>query len=178
MKKNSYTLRKALALVICAMFVLALSVSMMPTTAQASSDGNTTLGDREIGSIVRLRENDVLVNYIVVHQGSPSADYQGFENSTILLRERVLPLRRMNSINVNDYQNSDMNVWLNGDFFNTLDAEIRNQIRMVHIPFRPFSGSHFTVNDGANGLHTRVFLLSHTEVAARCYRRQRHSTNP
>jgi len=57
-----------------------------------------------------------------------------------------------------------MNAWLNGTFFNLLDADIRNNIAQVRIPFRPGSGTSPNVNTGANGLLTRVFLLSQREI--------------
>ena len=123
-----------------------------------------TLGQRAIGSIVRLRVGGVFTNFVVVQQGSPSTAYQGFENRTVLLMERCWENRQMHSSNVNDYQNSSLNTWLNGTFFNMLDADIRNQIAQVRIPFRPGSGTSANVNIGANGLLTRIFLLSQREV--------------
>jgi|GEM_PF-2355781 len=128
---------------------------------------STQLGNMSVGSIVKIRESDVLRNYIVVHQpgdANPSVAYQGFENTTILMRERALPNRRMNGTNVNDYQNSEIAGWLNGEFLNSIDADIRNQIRQVRIPFRPGSGTSPNVNIGASGLLTRIFLPSLTEV--------------
>ena len=122
-----------------------------------------TLAQQAIGSIVTLRENNVPVNYIVVQQGSPGTAYQGFEGRTVLLRQRLL-MRQWHSSNVNDYQNSTIHAWLNGEFFNTFAAEIRNQITQVRIPFRPGSGTSATVSQGANGLLAQVFLLSLVEV--------------
>ena len=123
-----------------------------------------TLGQRAIGSVVRLRVNGVFTNFVVVQQGSPSTAYQGFENRTVLLMERVWENRQMHGSAMNDYQNSALNGWLNGTFFNMLDADIRNQITQVRIPFRLGSGTSANVNIGANGLLTRIFLLSQREV--------------
>ena len=122
------------------------------------------LGQRAIGSTVRLRVGGNMTNFIVVHQGSPGSAYQGFENRTILLMDRCWENRQMHGSNVNDYENSALHAWLNGTFFNLLDADIRNEIAQVRIPFRPGSGTSVNVNTGANGLLTRIFLLSQREI--------------
>ena len=132
-----------------------------------------TLGDMPIGSIVTIRENGVLTNFLVAHQGSPSPQYVGFNNGTILLRERVLPNRQMHTTNVNDYANSFMHTWLNSGYLNMLDEDIRNQMLQVRIPFRPGSGRSPTVDYGVNGLETRIFLLSMAEIG-----RSREGSHP
>ena len=124
----------------------------------------STLAQRAIGSTVRLRVGGTWTNFLIVHQGSPGSMYQGFDGRTILLMERCWENRQIHSSNVNDYQNSTMHAWLNNQFFNLLDADIRNQIAEVRIPFRPGSGTSPNVNTGANGLLTRIYLLSQREI--------------
>ena len=124
----------------------------------------TTLGQRAVGSRVRLRVGGNQVDFLVIQQGSPSTAYQGFENRTTVMMERVWENRQMHGSNVNDYANSALHTWLNNQFFNLLDANIRNEIAQVRIPFRPGSGTGTAVNTGANGLQARIFILSQREI--------------
>jgi hypothetical protein len=74
--------------------------------------------------------------------------------------------RQWHGSNVNDYQNSLIATWLNNDFINMIEANIRSHVRQVRVPFRPGSGTSLTVNSGAQGLQTRAFLLSAHEVGS------------
>ena len=122
------------------------------------------LGNIPIASVVRIWESGVLQNFLVAHRGNPSAAYQGFDNATFLIRERTLPNRRMHPTNVNDYQGSEMNAHLNGAYYDSIDADIRRHIVQGRIPFRPGSGTATGIQQGANGLLTRIFLLSLAEA--------------
>ena len=62
----------------------------------------------------------------------------------------------------NDYLNSDMIAYLNGTFISLIDADIRNAIKQVKIPYTNYSNNN--VMSGSNGLSCKVFLLSGTEV--------------
>jgi len=127
-------------------------------------DMSSTLGAKAVGDIVRISEGGIDAEFIIVHKGSPSALYQGLENGVVLLRRNVLPNRQWHSTNSNDYQNSSIHAWLNGDYSNLITQNIRNRIKQVRIPFRPGSGTSQIINSGANGLQCRLFLLSLYEV--------------
>ena len=60
--------------------------------------------------------------------------------------------------------NSTIKSYLNSTWLNLIDANIRNQIKQVKIPYRPGSGTSMTVNSGSNGLSCKVFLLSNIEM--------------
>ena len=122
------------------------------------------LGDRAIGSTIRLRVSGTWRNAVVINHGAPNAQYQGADNVTFVVFEPILQNRQMHPSNVNDYQNSGMHAWLNNEFMNMLDADIRDVVPQIRIPFRPGSGTSQNVNGGANGLLTRAFLLSGAEV--------------
>jgi len=64
------------------------------------------LGTKAVGSIVKLKENGALVDYIVVHQCKPSSLYDASCDGTWLLRKDILETRQWHSSNVNDYANS------------------------------------------------------------------------
>lgn len=131
---------------------------------QIFADESATLGQQRIGARVTIRENGTLTNFIVVQHDSPSSDYIGLNNSTILLRERVLNNMQANDSHQNDYANTTLHSWLNNDYISRIDTSIRNLIRPIQIPYRPGIGGSSVVNAGTNGLETRVFIPSHTEV--------------
>lgn len=122
--------------------------------------------DLAVGSVVKLMEGSAAVEYLVVNQGKPSGSslYDDSCNGTWLLRKDCLSDRAWNSGNVNDYENSTINTWLNGDFFNSLGAIEQSAIKQVKIPYRAGSGYSKTVKSGANGLSTKVFLLGGYEI--------------
>lgn len=65
----------------------------------------------------------------------------------------------------NDYENSDIKIWLNNTFLNTIDEKIRAEIKTVKIPFKKGNGNSSSgVYSGSNGLSCKVFLLSGYEV--------------
>ena len=127
-----------------------------------------TLNEKNIGDIVKIKENGVYVNYIVVQKGKPSSLYDNSCDGVWLLREKAHSKRAWHgtstSTSVNDYENSDIEAWLNGDFLNTIDSKIRAAIKTVKIPYRKGSGTSKTVQSGENGLSCKVFLLSGYEI--------------
>ena len=124
----------------------------------------TTLGSKAVGNIVKIKINGTLRDFIVVNQGKPSSLYDASCDGTWLLMKDLYETRQWHSSNVNDYANSTIHSYLNSTFLNLIDANIRNQIKQVKIPYRPGSGTSMTVNSGANGLSAKVFLLSNIEM--------------
>ena len=122
------------------------------------------LGDKAVGSIVKLNVNGAAKEFIVVHQGLPGSMYDASCDGTWLLMKDLYESRQWNSSNVNDYANSTIHRYLNSTFLDLIDANIRNQIKQAKIPYRPGSGTSMTVNSGANGLSAKVFLLSNIEM--------------
>ena len=122
------------------------------------------LGTKAAGSIVKLRENGALVDFIVAQQGKPaSGNYDDSCNGTWLVRKDIHSNRAWDSSN-NDYANSDVHSWLNNTYLNLLDADIKAAVKQVKIPYRKGSGTSTGVTSGANGLSCKVFLLSMKEV--------------
>lgn len=126
------------------------------------------LGTKAAGSIVKLNESGIPVEYIIVQQGKPaSGNYDDSCNGTWLRRKDIYSNRQWHTSNVNDYANSAIDSWLNNEssgFLSLLDADIRAAVKTVKIPYRPGSGSSYTVSRGANGLSCKAFLLSMKEV--------------
>ena len=72
--------------------------------------------------------------------------------------------RQWHSSDINDYTNSTIHSYLNSTFFNLIDSDIRNAIKQVKIPYQNGTGSGGSLATGVNGLSTKVFLLSGSEV--------------
>lgn len=123
-------------------------------------------GTLAVGSVVKLMEGGTAVEYLVVNQGIPSNSslYDASCDGTWLLRKDIHSERQWNTSNVNIYETSAINTWLNGDFFNSLGSVEQATIKQVKIPYRKNGGSGGTDQSGANGLSCKVFLLSGYEV--------------
>ena len=122
------------------------------------------LGQKAVGSVVKLKFNGAMREFLVVHQGKPSSLYDESCNGTWLLMKDCLEARQWHSSNVNDYANSTVHSYLNSTVLSKFDADIQAQIKQVKIPYRPGSGTSGTVNSGASGLSAKIFLLSDREV--------------
>ena len=124
-----------------------------------------TLGSVAVGSIVKLNENGSPANYIVVHQGLPSATYNANCNGTWLLRQDIAENRVWEPYNVNVIENSYIRSYLDETWINCYDTKIRNAIKKVTIPIREDGGAGGTdLNDGTSGMPCKVFLLSCRET--------------
>lgn len=127
-----------------------------------------TLGNKSVGDIVKISENGVATNYIVVHKGKPSDMYDDSCDGVWVLREECHSGQHWDingSYLNNEYENSDIEIWLNNTFFDTIDEKIRNEIHTAKIPFKKGTGNASTgVYSGVNGLPRKVFLLSGYEL--------------
>lgn len=123
------------------------------------------LGSKAVGSIVKLNENGTPVNYIVVHQGKPSLDYDDSCDGTWLLRQDISEKHVWDSARRNEYDKSTIHNWLNSTVLARYDEDIQTAIKQVKIPYRA-GGVNGSNKIGANGLLTKIFLLSGYEVGA------------
>ena len=120
------------------------------------------LDTKNVGDIIKIKENGTAVDFIVVHKGAPSTAYYGMDGGVIVLRKDIHSNGVYDSSN-NDYANSDVHSWCNNTYLNTIQEDVRSQIMTVRIPYRRgTSGS--SVSSGANGLQCKAFLLSTKEV--------------
>lgn len=123
---------------------------------------NVKLGTKSVGSIVKIKVNGASKDFIVVQQGNPNTStYDSSCAGTWLLMKDIYTTMKWDGSN-NDYLNSDMTAYLNGTFISLIDADIRNAIKQVKIPYTNYSNNN--VMSGSNGLSCKVFLLSGTEV--------------
>lgn len=119
---------------------------------------NVKLGTKAVGSIVKIKVNGASKDFIVVQQGNPNTStYDSSCNGTWLLMKDIYTTSTFG--NNNSYKDSSIHSYLNNTFYNLIDSQIRAVIKQVKIPY-----TNSGVQSGANGLSTKVFLLSGTEV--------------
>ena len=129
----------------------------------------TRLGDMAVGSTVKIKVNGTLTDFLIVQQGKPSSIYDDSCNGTWLLMNDVYTTSVFGYTssfgnNYNNYEKSPIHSHLNNTFFSLIDGDIRNAIKQVKIPYKKGLGSQGSLATGANGLSTKVFLLSGYEV--------------
>lgn len=122
---------------------------------------NVKLSTKAVGSIVKIKVNGAAKDFIIVHQGLPGSAYDASCNGVWVVMKDIYTTMKWDGSN-NDYLNSDMTAYLNGTFISLIDADIRNAIKQVKIPYTNYSNNN--VMSGSNGLSCKVFLLSGTEV--------------
>lgn len=121
------------------------------------------LGTKAVGSIVKIKVNGASKDFIVVQQGNPNAStYDSSCDGTWLLMQDVYTTSAFGSNN--SYKASTVHTYLNGTFFNLIDADIQTAIKQVKIPYQNGTGSGGSLATGTSGLSTKVFLLSGYEV--------------
>lgn len=124
----------------------------------------TAISTLEVGTLVKVNENGAPVEYMIVNQGNPDASmYDASCDGCWLLRKDIAENKKWDSTN-NDYQNSDIHAYLNGDWTSRYEAGILSQIKQVKIPYVNGTGSGGSVASGANGLSCKIFLLGGYEL--------------
>lgn len=117
----------------------------------------TTLGNKSLGSIIKLKENGVLVDFYVAKH-----DYENGLNGsgrTLVVRKDCYDTRQWHSSNVNAYASSAIDTWLNDTYKNLLDADIQSVIGTTKFYYTPGNG-----NTTVTTLSRAIFLLSGTEL--------------
>ena len=122
--------------------------------------------DIAVGSVVKLMENGVATEYLVVNKGIPqqSSLYDASCDGMWLLRKDIIESRVWAANNANKLESSDIHSWLNSTMMEKYDANTKSAIKQVLIPYRKNGGSGGSNQTGANGLSCKVFLLSGYEV--------------
>lgn len=125
-------------------------------------EGGTPIGELAVGTTVKMNINGTAYDFIVAHQGKPSSKYDNSCEGTWLLMNKSYVKMAYNGSG-NSYSSSDIHTYLNADFLSLLDSNIQTSIKQVKIPYHT-GGTSGSVKTGANGLSTKVFLLSGYEI--------------
>ncbi len=118
-----------------------------------------------VGSIVKIKENGTAQEFYVASHGYPAS------GRTLLVRRYIYDERRMSKTLDDlsyDYDNSELDVWLNNTYLPLLPADIRGQIAAVSIKIawiRKYydDGEPIVVCD-TNTISRKVFILSAKEM--------------
>ena len=122
-------------------------------------------GDVTVGSSVWTNVNGVRTEFLVVHQGIPDASvYDASCDGTWVLMKDCYIKMAWDSNGVNIYESSEVHGYLNSTFLGLFDSGIKARIKTAKIPYQKGGGSGGTLQQGANGLSTQIFLLSSKEV--------------
>ena len=117
----------------------------------------TTLGNKAVGSIIKLKESGVLAEFYVAKH-----DYESGLNGagrTLVVRKDCYDTRAWHSSNVNAYASSAIDTWLNSTYKGLLDADIQSVIGTTQFYYTPGNGS-----TSVTTLTRAIFLLSVTEL--------------
>lgn len=127
-----------------------------------------SLGARNVGDIVKINENGVPTEFIVVHKGNPNPEmYDDSCDGVWVLRKRTIydSVRLLSTDTKYAFESSKYKVYLDGTYYNSLDESIKSSILSVKLPHK--MGGNYTSQplvNGENGLDAKVFLLSAREV--------------
>lgn len=115
------------------------------------------LGDMPLETLISVNEGGSPALFIVAkHDYEPELNGKG---RVLFVRKNSPEDRRWNSKNISTYANSEIDAYLNGDYKNNLDAEIKTAIGTTKFKYSP--GNR---DDTVGDLERSVFLLSLTEV--------------
>lgn len=129
-------------------------------------DAGKNLAELAVGESVFININSKPVEFIVVNRGIPenSPLYDSSCDGIWLLMKNIYRERKWEADNVNDYKNSDIHAYLNGDFLALFDHDVQSAIKQVKIPYVNGTGSNGPIASQANGLSSKVFLPSMYEL--------------
>ena len=123
-----------------------------------------TLGSKAVGIVVKLKENGVAQEYIVVHQGIPYSStthqYDSSCNGTWLLRKDIIEVSVWNTATNHVYRTSYIHNWLNSTMLSKYDATIQANINQATLPI----SFNLVGNQDTTPVSAKVFLLGFREV--------------
>ena len=141
-----------------------LSKSALAQVVPKYTKHTVSFANLAVGDTIQFSVDGVLKQFLVVHKGLPSSIYDNSCNGTWLLMKDIYENHAWNGSNINKYESSYINDYLNNTFLNLLDSNIKDAVKQVKIPYRKNGGSGGTTQQGANGLPCKIFLLSAPEV--------------
>ena len=114
----------------------------------------TTLGNLAVGSIVKLNENGVPAEYLIIQQGKPASElYDDSSEGTWLLRKNTAISSYWDNEVSYEYATSSVREWLKSYMLPKYDSDIQNAMKSSKLPYFNWSGSHY--------ISDRIFLLSY-----------------
>ena len=123
------------------------------------------LSNYAVGSSVYFKVNNVRTQWLVVQQGNPdTSKYDSSCDGTWLLMKNIYENRAWHSSTFNSYASSTIYSYLSNAFLALFESDVRSLVQQAKLPYTSGSGEDGTVKTGVNGILSKVFLLSGTEV--------------
>ncbi len=121
------------------------------------------IGNKNVGDIVKLRENGALVEFIVIHKGLPPTYYDASCDGVWVLRKLAYPesWKGRKACSSGNYAQSEVKSWLENTYYNMFDSTTKSGIKNVRIPYMYGNKSNAT---GASGALGHCFMLARSEI--------------
>ena len=116
------------------------------------------LGTKSVGTIVKIKENNAFVDFIVLAHNYP-------RTGTLLLRKDALNKRTFHANHNDPYSSSVINDYLNNEYYPTIQSDVRAKIIKASIEICKDWGQDVTMS--VVTFQTYVFLLSAKEMGVR-----------
>lgn len=127
--------------------------------------GGISISTLPVGTSVRFKINGMETSGIILNRGIPSGSalYDSSCDGVWVITKDIYVKRAFDSSD-NDYENSDIHSYLNTTFYGMMSNKLQNIVKQVKIPYSKGTYGTQTIASGANGLSTKIFLLSGYEL--------------
>lgn len=120
----------------------------------------TALKNKSIGSIIKIKINGTVTDFILTNLGAPDSSYKN-ANGAWLTQKNIYKKQVFNSSNNQAYAESSIKTWLENTYLNYIDSKLQPYILTPTLPIT--RGSSI----GATTITEKVFLLSITETGVK-----------
>ena len=119
----------------------------------------TALKNKNIGSIIKIKINGTVTDFILTNLGAPNSSYKN-ANGAWLTQKNIYNNQVFNSSSDQAYANSSIKTWLENTYLNYIESELQPYILTPTLPIA--AGKSIS----ATTTKSKVFLLSITETGA------------
>lgn len=119
----------------------------------------TALKDKPIGSIIKIKINNIDTDFILTNLGAPDKSYKN-ANGAWLTQKDIYNNQLFNSSNDQAYANSSIKTWLENIYLNYIESKLQAYILTPTLPIAVGALINATTTT------SKVFLLSITETGA------------
>lgn len=120
------------------------------------------IGTLDVGETVLMDIDGKETEFLIVNQGNPDGSiYDASCDGTWLLAKNVLEEKEVQPLSNQYYSGSSIHEYLNGEFLARLDSRTQDAIADVKVPYHIDTE---TVSSGKDGLPTKIFVLSYSEL--------------
>ncbi len=120
------------------------------------------IGTLDVGETVLMDIDGRETEFLIVNQGNPDGSiYDASCDGTWLLAKNILEKKEIQPLSNQYYSGSSIHEYLNGEFLARLDSRTQDAIADVKVPYHIDTE---TVSSGKDGLPTKIFPLSYSEL--------------